>query len=195
MRSRTIELMRPSAPASDAFAPPGTWYVDTARSRVGFSVNHIMVATVSGDFAEFDGMLEITATGVATAAGSIRAASIDTDEPRRDARLRSPDFFDVEHHPTIDFGSTDIEALGDQRFRVGGRLTICGVTQDIGLEARVRDVPRSDRRRLELRGSLSHRAFGVGTRALAAHRVILGHKVMILAELSVVKSEATREAA
>jgi polyisoprenoid-binding protein YceI len=184
-----------TAPACDAFAPPGTWYVDTARSRVGFSVNHIMVATVTGDFTGFEGTLEVAPTGAATAAGSIRAASIDTDEPKRDARLRSPDFFDVEHYPTIDFASTAIEPLGDQRFRVAGRLTIRGVTQDIGLEGRVRDVPRSDRRTLELRGSLSHRAFGVGIQALAANRVILGHNVRILAELSVVKAEATREAA
>jgi polyisoprenoid-binding protein YceI len=108
--------------------------------------------------------------------------------------LRFPDFFDVARYPTIGFVSTAIECGEDSRFRIAGRLTIRGVTQDIALEGRVRAPAGSDRLTLEMRGSLSHRAFGVGTDAHAANRVILGHKVKILAELSVVKAEATREA-
>jgi polyisoprenoid-binding protein YceI len=188
-------LMSLTAITCDALTPPGTWHVDTARSRVRFSVNHIMVATVTGDFTDFEGTFEVTPTGVATAVGHIGAASIDTNEPKRDARLRSADFFDVERHPAIGFVSTAIECVEESRLRITGRLTIRGVTQDITLEGRVRAPSGSDRRTLELRGSLSHRAFGVGTDALAANRVILGHKVKILAELCVVKAEATREAA
>jgi polyisoprenoid-binding protein YceI len=181
-----MQLHTPRHPVvHDAIAPPGTWHVDATQSEIGFAVRHIMVATVSGRFTGFDGTLEVSYDGVAKAAGTIRAATIDTNEPVRDARLRSDDFFDVERYPTITFVSTAIEQLDGGRFRIVGQLTIRRVTREIELEAVVRgaarDVSGDERTTLELRGELSHRAFGVGWLALQASRVLLGDKVKISA--------------
>jgi polyisoprenoid-binding protein YceI len=184
---------------SQSVAGAGTWHVDATRSRVEFAVRHIMVATVTGRFTEFDGTLEVSDAGLATAIGTIRAATIDTNEPKRDANLRSPDFFDVEHYPTISFASTRIQHLEGHRFRIVGRLTIRRVTREIELEAVVCGAARAasgDKgTTLELRGEISHRDFGLGSRALEASRVLLGDKVKVVAEISTVKGAAARAAA
>lgn len=183
---------------NDAIAPPGTWLVDATQSEIGFAVRHIMVATVTGRLTDFDGTLEVNHDGVAKAAGTIRAATIDTNEPVRDARLRSADFFDVERYPTITFASTAIEHLDGGRFRIVGQLTIRRVTREIELEAVVRSASRDasgdERTTLELRGELSLRAFGVGWQALQASRVLLGDKVKIVAEISAAKTPAAQAA-
>lgn len=76
--------------------PSGTWSVDPSRSRVAFSMKHMMLATLRGSFGEFDGSLQ-AGPGAPRAGGVVKAASIDTKEPVRDEHLRSStDFFDVE---------------------------------------------------------------------------------------------------
>lgn len=189
----------PNPPIDDVIAALGTWYVDATRSEVRFAVRHVMVATVTGRFTDFEGTLEVGHDGAASATGTIRAATIDTDEPVRDARLRSADFFDVERYPTITFASTAIEHLGGRRFRLVGQLTIRRVTREIELEAVVHsnrdDGSGDERTMLELRGEVSHRAFGVGRQALRASRAVLGNKIKIAAEISAAKTPATKAAA
>jgi polyisoprenoid-binding protein YceI len=103
--------------------PTGTWTVDASHSSVEFRVKHMMISTVRGRFDEFEGTIEAAPDYKdSKVRGSIQAASIDTNEPRRDEHLRSADFFDVENNPTIEFASTRIEhgARGD--YRVSGDL-------------------------------------------------------------------------
>src|SRR3954451_4676354 len=90
--------------------PTGTWVADKAHSRVEFAIKHMGIATVRGNFADFEGTLEIGENG-ARAWGSVDAASISTGESQRDTHLKSGDFFDVETFPKIEFESTGIEAL------------------------------------------------------------------------------------
>src|SRR5918992_758648 len=93
--------------------PTGTWRVDPAHSSVEFEIKHMMIATVRGRFTEFEGMI-VAAEDLADsrAYGVVNAASIDTNNPDRDAHLRSADFFDVERYPEIQFESTRIKPLG-----------------------------------------------------------------------------------
>src|SRR5687768_12957154 len=114
--------------------PTGTWVADAAHSKVGFSVKHLGIATVRGEFAQFEGRLEIPADpSAATATGVIQVASVDTKESQRDDHLRSPDFFDAERFPELTFTSTAIEALDEETFRITGDLTLHGVTREIVL--------------------------------------------------------------
>src|SRR4051812_6038768 len=113
-----------SATATRTIVPTGTWTVDPAHSKVGFAVKHMGIATVRGEFTEFDGTLEIGEDlSSARAYGTVKAASVDTSEPQRDDHLRSVDFFDAETYPELTFESTRIEALDDETYRITGDLT------------------------------------------------------------------------
>ena len=76
--------------------PAGTWGIDPVHSSIEFQVKHMMIATVKGRFTAFDGTLVASDDGGLTARGTVEVASIDTHEPKRDAHLRSSDFFDSE---------------------------------------------------------------------------------------------------
>jgi len=120
--------------------PAGTWRVDPVHSSITFEVidTTALFSAISGRFVDFEGTLEAGERPEgARAYGVIRAASITTDQEKRDAHLRSPDFFDVEKFPEIRFESDRIEAAGDDKIAVHGRLSIKDVPQDVVLTARV----------------------------------------------------------
>lgn len=112
----------------------GTWTIDPAHSAVGFSARHLMAAKVRGSFKSFSGSIEIAdspETSLVTV--SIDAASIDSGVEDRDGHLRSPDFLDVENHPTLDFVSTSLRPVAGG-YEVDGNLTIAGTTQGVTLQ-------------------------------------------------------------
>jgi polyisoprenoid-binding protein YceI len=183
-----MQLTAPHPLVEAPIASVGTWHVDTARTDVRFAVRHVMVATVEGRFGVLDGSLRVGSDGVARASGRINASTIDTGEPRRDARLRSAEFFDVAHHPVIAFTSNAIEHVEGSRFRIVGELTIRDVTHEIDLDATVgelmHDANGDEVIALELRGRLSQRAFGIGSQTLAANRVLLRDTIKIAADVT-----------
>src|SRR5271155_783906 len=113
--------------ATQTFLPTGTWKVDPVHSSVEFQVKHLGIATVKGQFKEFEGTLEVGPDG-ARASGTVQVASVDTHEPQRDGHLRSADFFDADEPPEITFSSTAIRPTDDDSFEIEGELTIHGVT-------------------------------------------------------------------
>src|SRR6185312_8971145 len=111
------------------------WRIDRAHTNVEFAVKHMMFTTVRGRFADVDGGVQQDANFTQSRVEvSIKAASIDTRSPERDAHLRSPDFLDVERYSEITFRSTRIEKTDGSHFRISGDLTIHGVTRPIVLE-------------------------------------------------------------
>ena len=153
-----------SATTSSTIVPTGTWSVDPAHSKVGFAVKHMGIATVRGEFTEFEGTLEIGEDlSSAKVYGTVKAESVDTNEPQRDGHLRSPDFFDAAQYPELRFESTAIEALDDEEFRITGQLTIHGVTNEI-VPARRRPGHR-------------HRSVGQRARRPRGHRPALPRRL------------------
>ena len=118
--------------------PIGTWVVDQAHCRAGIAVTHVGIATVRGEFAEFEATPQI-ASGLSSAKGygTVKAASVDTDEPHRDAHLRSPDFFDAETYPELAFESPALEIVDEETSRISANVTPRGVTNEIVLTAEV----------------------------------------------------------
>lgn len=114
----------------------GDYQPDPAHSRLGFAARHAMVTTVHGWFDSFQGRVHLDGHDPrnCSVALVIDAASIQTNNPDRDAHLRSADFFDVERYPTITFESSDVMPLDDRRYRVTGNLTIRAVTRAVDLE-------------------------------------------------------------
>jgi polyisoprenoid-binding protein YceI len=116
----------------------GTWKLDPVHTYIGFTVKHMMVAKVRGRFTEFEGTIRTAEDPLAsTATVTIQAASIDTNQEFRDNHIRSADFFDAEHHPTIVFALGGLRAT-DDGFVVDGELTMRGVTHPVTLAA---DLP------------------------------------------------------
>jgi len=114
-----------------------TWAIDPAHSSIEFAVKHMMFTTVKGRFSGVTGTITIDEANLANSsvAVEIDVATVDTREEKRDAHLRSPDFFDVERFPKITFKSTRVEPEGKDNARVTGDLTIHGVTRQVTLEA------------------------------------------------------------
>lgn len=110
--------------------------IDTSHSLIEFSVKHMMVSTVKGHFAKFQGNIELDEANPANSKVNveIEAASITTGDERRDGHLNSADFFEPEKYPTISFKSTTVEALGGDKYRLTGDLTLHGVTREIAFD-------------------------------------------------------------
>jgi polyisoprenoid-binding protein YceI len=123
-----------------ASIPAGTWTVDPPHSSIEFRIEE-EIRTIKGRFTDFEGAIE--GGEGATARGVIRTASLETDEPRRNAHLKSADFFDVERFPEIRFASKSIEPREDGTLIITGELTIKDTTFEVPLEARVRG-PKED---------------------------------------------------
>ena len=113
-----------------------TYSIDPNHSHIGFSVRHMGLSSVRGEFAEYSADFEVDEDDLAKSSIvlEIDAASIDTQDDGRDNHLRSPDFLDVANHPQIVFESKSLENLGEGRFEAVGDLTIHGVTQQVTLD-------------------------------------------------------------
>lgn len=112
-----------------------SYQVDVAHTSVTFHVRHLFTK-VMGRFDKFEGKIEFDPAKPAEAKveGSIDAASINTNNEKRDAHLRSKDFFDVEEFPKITFVSTKVAEVDGQRGKLHGNLTIHGVAKPVVLD-------------------------------------------------------------
>ncbi len=120
--------------ASDAFALP--WTLDTAHSRVGFSIRHLMISNVHGFFGKFEGAAEYDGKDITTATLEVKIdpASVNTVNEKRDDHLRTPDFFDVAKFKDMGFVATKFEAAGEGKSKVTGDFTMHGVTKSLTLD-------------------------------------------------------------
>ncbi len=109
--------------------------MDPVHSQIGFSVKHMAVATVHGEFKKFGGTIDIDDKNPANSKLDINidAASIDTGNDKRDGHLKSPDFFDVAKYPTITFKSKTVKVVSPTAWDVSGDLTMHGKTKEIML--------------------------------------------------------------
>ena len=174
--------------------PTGTWTVDPAHSRVEFAVKHMGIATVRGNFGTFEGKLEIGPEG-AHASGTADTASINTDEPQRDAHLRSPDFFDAEVNPQIVFSSTEIVPVDDETFRIVGDLTMHGITRPVTLHAEIQGVDidpwGNERVGLEVTGQINRSDWDMKfNQALGSGNMLVSDKVKLALDISAIKQAA-----
>jgi polyisoprenoid-binding protein YceI len=117
-------------------ARASTWEMDPSHTSIEFSVRHMMATTVKGQFEKVKGTIELDDKDIAksSVAVTIDVASLNTHEPKRDAHLRSPDFFDVAKFPTATFKSTKVQRVGKNKLKVTGNLTLHGITKPVVLE-------------------------------------------------------------
>jgi polyisoprenoid-binding protein YceI len=118
------------------------WYIDPAHTQVHFSVKHMMVTTVRGRLGRLSGRLDLDPNAPEKASFEIGAdvKGIDTGDPKRDAHLRSADFFDVERFPQISFRSNAVFPKGAGRYTVSGDLTIRTTTRPVSFDIELHGV-------------------------------------------------------
>src|SRR5689334_21215146 len=112
----------------------GTWTIDPVHSDVSFTIRHMMVSKVRGNFRTFEGTI---VTGEkpdeSTVTATIDMSSIDTGQAQRDEHIRSADFFEIDKYPTMTYRSTGLRADGDGDFVLDGELTLKGITKQVPL--------------------------------------------------------------
>ncbi|MBN9684155.1 MULTISPECIES: YceI family protein [unclassified Corallococcus] len=178
-----------------------TWNIDTTHTGIHFSVRHMVVAKVRGNFTKFSGTLTLDDANPAASAVSvsIEAASIHTGVEQRDNHLRSPDFFDVEKFPALTFQSTKVEPSG-KHLKVTGQLTIRGISREVVLEAEqlgiAKDPWGNTKAAFEAKTSINRSDFGLTwNQALEAGGVLVGEKIEIALEVQAAQAQSGEKAA
>lgn len=173
----------------------GTFHADPTHSRIGFSVRHMMVSKVRGEFNDYEVNAEFAAGAAPKVDVKIDASSVDTGNADRDAHLKQDDFFGSEQFPNIRFVATDVTAVDEDTVNVAGELTIRDVTKPVTVEMEVGGVlvdPYGlERVGLEGKTSIKRSDFGVSfNAALETGGVVVSDKVDLEIELALVKPAA-----
>jgi len=191
-----LDVLEPVVKGSvESQATLSTWALDGAHSSAAFSVRHMMIANVRGEFRELSGTLQLDERNIANSSVNvtIKTASVQTNDPKRDEHLKSADFFDVEKHPEITFHSTKWEQRGEDEVLVRGDLTINGVTKKVSLKAEgpteeVKDPWGNSRIGFSAKTKINRKDFGLGWNvALETGGILVGEDVTITLETQFVK--------
>jgi polyisoprenoid-binding protein YceI len=153
------------------------------------------VTTVRGQFAEYDGKLQLDGANPAasTAEVTIKVVSIDTNQEQRDGHLRTGDFFDAESHPEITFTSTAAEQVDAETYRLTGDLTIKGTTKPVSIDftfnGAAKDLYGNERVGFEGSTTINRTDWGLSyNAALETGGVLIGEKVKLSFDISAIKA-------
>jgi polyisoprenoid-binding protein YceI len=168
------------------------WEIDSVHSGAHFTVRHMMVSNVRGEFGAVTGTLNLDEKDVtkSTVEASIDATTINTREPKRDTHLKSPDFFDVAKFPTITFKSKKVEAAGAGKLKVTGDLTMHGVTKSVVLDVEGPGAAMGNKRGASATTKINRKDFGLGwNKVLEAGGVAVGEEVKVEIDLELNKKK------
>jgi polyisoprenoid-binding protein YceI len=175
------------------------WKIDPAHTAAHFSVRHLMISNVRGEFTKVTGSAVIDPADPTKSSVEVEidANSVNTREPQRDDHLRSPDFFDVANHPTLTFRSTRIEANGAEELKLTGNLTIRGVTKTVTFDVEgptptIKDPYGNLRVGISAATKINRKDFGLAFHALTeTGGVMVGDEVKITLEAELVQQAPT----
>jgi polyisoprenoid-binding protein YceI len=184
MRSRILLVL------GTLFAGQGlasTWKIDDAHTEAGFSVRHMMVSNTKGRIGGVEGTVVLDDKDVtkSTVEVSLDVKTINTNEPKRDDHLRSPDFFDVQKYPKMTFVSTKVEKVDANNLKVTGKLTIKDKTNVVVLKVEGPTAAHKDpwgniRRGISATTEINRKDYGLTwNKALETGGVVVGDQVKI----------------
>lgn len=179
-----------------AFAQTSTWNIDPAHSTAQFTVRHLGISNVTGNFTKVSGTVALDEKNVAQSQvnASIDVNSIDTRVEMRDKDLKSDHFFDVEKYPTIEFKSKRIVKNGD-KLQLIGDLTIHGTTREVTLDVdgptpEITDPWGNARRGFSATTAINRKDFGLTyNNLLKTGEAAVGDNVKIQIDLEIVKKK------
>jgi polyisoprenoid-binding protein YceI len=178
-----------------SLASAAAFKIDASHSSVGFSVRHLVISQVRGQFTNVAGTVAIDDADVAksTVEATIDAASVNTQVADRDAHLKSPDFLDTAKYPTITFKSKKVARAADGALEVTGDLTLHGVTKPVTLAATttpdVKGMYGETRRGFSATTKISRKEFGLTWNKLVEAGPAVGDDVTISLDIEAVKDQ------
>ncbi|WP_432708581.1 YceI family protein [Pedobacter sp.] len=176
-----------------AFKPAAEfiWGADTAHSKLGFEITHLMISDVQGSFKKFESKITASKDDFSDAVVELSADvnSVNTDNEKRDAHLLNADFFDAEKYPTLTFKSTSFKKVATNKYKVAGNLTFHGVTKPVVLDATLRGISNNQATKktiagFKVTGTIKRSDFNFGTKYATA---MLSDEVMLNANTEFVK--------
>lgn len=176
-------------------AATSTWQIDPQHTAAQFSVRHLAISTVRGQFSNVKGTVQFDDADVTKSMVdvTIDVNSVDTREPKRDAHLKSADFFDAAKYPVMTFKSKKVEKVSDGKLKVTGDLTIRGTTKEVVLDvdgptAPVKDPWGMQRTALTATTKVNRQDYGVKWNATMDNGgVVVGDEISIIIDLEMVK--------
>jgi len=175
--------------------PTGTWNIDPSHSTIEFSVRHLMISKVKGNFKTFSGTVTVPDDPYqASLHVTIDPNSIDTGDTTRDNHLRSADFFGIEEHPVVEYTSTAVRPAGDG-YVVEGQLTLHGVSRPVALDLDLNGVGGdpwgNTRAGFTATTEINRRDFGIDiSMPMETGGVVVGDKVRLTVEVELILAAA-----
>ncbi len=184
---RLVRILAAAAVAAPALAlAESTWNIDPAHTHSSFTVRHLVISNVRGEFGKTAGAVTLDDKDLtrSTVQATIDATTIDTRSADRDNHLRSPDFFDVGKYPAITFKSTRIEKAGGELLKVLGDLTMHGVTKPVVLQVtapatKVKDPWGNTRRGFSAIAKLDRKDYGLTWNKAVEAGPVVGDEITI----------------
>jgi polyisoprenoid-binding protein YceI len=159
-----------------------TWNIDAGHSSIDFKVRHMAIASTKGNFKTFTATAQTESDVLKGFEATIDAATVDTNDEKRDGHLKSPDFFDVESHPSITVKSTNIEQVSAGEYKITADMSIRGVTKPVIFKAElghpIKDPWGNQRAAANLTGKLNRKDWGLNwNMALELGGLLVGEEV------------------
>jgi polyisoprenoid-binding protein YceI len=178
-------------------AQPVSWRIDALHSSAQFSVRHMMISTVRGQFGGVKGAVVYDAKNPANSSveATIDCTTIYTCEPKRDTDLKTAEFFDVKRYPVMTFKSKTVTAVSPGKLKVTGDLTINAITREVILDVDGPTAPIVDTQHREKIGvnavtKVSRKEFGIlYNPIMETGGVAVSDEVSIVLEIELIKNQ------
>lgn len=195
MKRLILTLITLTLLIAPSLAMAANWSIDPDHSAAHFKVQHMMIADVRGSFPDVQGVAVINDKDItrSTIDVTINAASINTGVEKRDAHLKSADFFDVEKYPVLTFKSKRVKKASGNTLKVVGDLTLHGVTKEVellvsGPSDDAKDPWGNTRKGAKAITRIDRKDFGIVYNAtLDNGGVLIGDEVEIVIDLELIK--------
>jgi polyisoprenoid-binding protein YceI len=177
-------------------AQPVTWRIDPLHSSAQFSVRHMMISTVRGQFGGVKGVMIYDPKNPAASSveANIDCATVNTGEPKRDADLKTAEFFDVKRYPVMTFQSKKVAVAGPGKLRVTGDLKINAITRQVVLEvdgptSPIRDTQGREKIGVSASTKVSRKEYGIlYNPIMESGGVAVSDEVAIVLEIELIKA-------
>jgi polyisoprenoid-binding protein YceI len=161
----------------------GTYQIDTAHSKVGFEIPHLVISSVEGRFSKFDGDIVLAEKfEKSTVKVNIDINSIETSNGKRDEHLKSADFFDIGKYPQMKFEASEVKGT-PEAFQATGNLTLHGVTKKVTLDGKylgtVVDMQGNQKAAFSAKTKINRKDFGLTWNKAVEAGPVVGDDVTI----------------